>query len=43
LTECIPETEKPFLGPGLFFIAPRAANAAVETKLFDCAEQDGNL
>src|SRR5690606_21125636 len=35
LAEAITETHDALLGTGLFFVAPRAANAAIETEFLD--------
>ena len=43
LAERIAEAEKTFLGAGLFLVAPRAADGAVELKFLNRAEQHGNL
>ena len=43
LAEAVAETEEAFLGAGLFFVAPCAADGAVELKLFNGAKQRGDL
>ena len=43
LAEAVAEAEEAFLGAGLFLIAPRAADAAIEPKLLDRRQQGGDL
>ena len=43
MAKTVPETEKTFLRPGFFFVAPRTADAAIETKFFNGREQGGGL
>jgi len=43
LAKRIPKAEEPFLGAGLFLIAPRAADEAVELEFLGGGEQGGDL
>jgi hypothetical protein len=43
LPEAVAKAEKTFLRAGLFLVASRTADGAVETKLLDSGQQGGNL
>ena len=43
LAEAVAEAEETFLGAGLFLVAPRAADGAVELEFLDGGEEDGDL